>query len=116
VGYVLHETPKERAGLPFGTCSYGKLRHKDPLSSSFLDQVQNERAKSTTTQRRKRRKFNIPAGKSNTAEGVLGENQHVGLRPSTSRGPSAKNKFSKKGIRKKEEGSESDCGVFHWIL
>jgi hypothetical protein len=77
--------------------------HKESLSSSFLDQLQNKQAESTTTRKQKRRKDHIPAGKSITAEDVLGENQCEGPQPSTSRGPSAKNKFSKKGKQKKEE-------------
>jgi hypothetical protein len=56
-----------------------------------------------TTQKRKRRKVQISAGKSMTAEDVLGENQREGPQLSTSRGPSTKNKFSKKGKEKKEE-------------
>jgi hypothetical protein len=47
--------------------------HKESLSSSFLDQLQNKRAESTTTKKRKRREVRIPAGKSVTADDVLGE-------------------------------------------
>jgi hypothetical protein len=62
--------------------------HKESLSSSFIDQLQNKRTESTTTQRRKRRKVHIPAGKSITA----------------------KNKFSKKGKQKK--GSENESLIY----
>jgi hypothetical protein len=48
-------------------------------------------------------KVNIPAGKSIAADDLLGENQCKGPQSSTSRGHSAKNKFSKKGKQKNEE-------------
>jgi hypothetical protein len=47
--------------------------HKESLRSSFLDQLQNKWAESTTTQKRKRRKVHILAGKSITDEDGLGE-------------------------------------------
>jgi hypothetical protein len=52
---------------------YGKLRAYKSLSSSFLDQLRNKWAESTTAQKRKRREVHIPAGKSITEEDVLGE-------------------------------------------
>jgi hypothetical protein len=85
----------------------GSSGHKE----SFLDRLQNKWAESTTTQKRKIRKVNIPAGKSITAEDVLGENQREGPQPSTSRGPSAKNKFSRRVNRRNKKGCQSSSEI-----